>query len=608
MKHNDNSTFYYYIQFTPNLPTITLSNNGSYTPCKGSTNATMTASGASSYVWSNNLAVSGNGNATATIPTATAGDAQYTVTGTASNGCTATATAYVSVKPLPDVKINNQTSGNLSECASLTLTATGAATNNDYSWSNGTTSTNTITVTQSGNYTVTGTNSYGCTASATANVTINPLPTVTISGPTTACSTDNPTLTADGAVSYSWNDQSTNATLPVTVPGGTYTVIGTDANGCTGTATHTITVNQSPTITITGNTALCSGNSTTLTATSDPTGATYEWNDHSTNASLPVSAGGSYSVTGTLNGCSSNAQVTVTVSTTPTAPALTGGTRCGDGQVNLSVNNPDNNLTYNWYLTENTNEILHTGTTYAPSVSATTTYYVSAQNAQGCSSARASVTATVNRNNDQLATTPVTNCGPATVTLTASGNSNGTTLAWYSDANGDTAVANTAGINVTQTTTYYVASIDGNSCRSTLVPMTVTIHDVPNAPVPAQTEYCKASDVTLPLTATTDNGTTLTWIAPNGNTVNVSVNNASVGTYRVFAVSSDNCHSDTANVTVTAFPAVPAANDVTLCAPGSATLSVNNPTDGITYTWYADANHNNTAGTGSSISVDATAN
>ena len=101
VKHNDNSYFYYYIQFTPDVPNITLNNNGTYTPCKG-TSATMTASGAQSYVWSNSL----GSNATATIPTSATGSVQYTVTGTGSNGCTATATAFVEVKPLPTVTIN----------------------------------------------------------------------------------------------------------------------------------------------------------------------------------------------------------------------------------------------------------------------------------------------------------------------------------------------------------------------------------------------------------------------------------------------------------------------------------------------------------------------
>ena len=93
VKHNDNSTFYYYIQFIPpTLPTITLNNDGDYTGCEGDV-ITVEASGANSYNWSNGL-----GN-TATVHPTTSGT--YTVTGTASNGCTGTATATVNILTKP---------------------------------------------------------------------------------------------------------------------------------------------------------------------------------------------------------------------------------------------------------------------------------------------------------------------------------------------------------------------------------------------------------------------------------------------------------------------------------------------------------------------------
>ncbi|MBQ4441457.1 MAG: hypothetical protein II899_05065, partial [Bacteroidales bacterium] len=588
--HTDNSYYYYKVRFTnvSSGPTITLNNGGTYNVCAGDP-INVTASGATSYTWSNGL-----GN-TATVHPTAAGN--YTVTGTDANGCTATAVAYVTINSLPTITINGQASGSLSGCSSVALSAGGAATPQNYNWSNGTSSTNTITVTQSGTYTVTGTNSYGCSATATANVTVNPLPTVSISGPATACSADAVTLTATGASSYVWgNNLGTSASITPTASGD-YTVTGTDTHGCTNTATHHLTINTTPTVSITGTTAICSGSSTTLTATSNMAGTTYEWQDHSTNATLPVTTGGTYSVTGTLNGCSSNAQVTVTESATPATPALTGDTRCGAGQVSLAVNNPDNSLTYNWYLTDNTGVAEATGASYTPTVTGTTTYYVSAQNAQGCSSARASVTATVNPLPAAPTITNITNCGTAEVVLTPAPSA---TIHWYTDQEGTHELTN-GSLTVNATTTYYAATTDNNGCRSALVPMVITIHAVPSTPVPAQTEYCAGEG----LSATTDPGTTLSWIAPNG-TAYGSVNNANVGTYRVYAVNSSNCHSDTVAVTVNAFPSVPTANDVTICAPGAVNLSVNNPAAGTTYTWYADASHNNVVGTGATVNVNAT--
>ena len=93
VKHNDNSTFHYYIQFTPELPTITLNQaDGMYTACAGE-DIPVTASGAATYNWSYNL-----GNTATVYPTVSG---TYTVTGTAANGCTGTATATVNVLPAP---------------------------------------------------------------------------------------------------------------------------------------------------------------------------------------------------------------------------------------------------------------------------------------------------------------------------------------------------------------------------------------------------------------------------------------------------------------------------------------------------------------------------
>ncbi|MBR6334254.1 MAG: hypothetical protein IKR77_07690, partial [Bacteroidales bacterium] len=115
--HNDNSTFTYTIVFTNAhpKPTVTLNNGGTYTACAG-VQIDVTASGASSYVWSNDL-----GNVATAHPTASG---TYTVTGT-SYGCSATAVAYVTVTPLPEVKINGAVSGTASICPgnNVTLTA-----------------------------------------------------------------------------------------------------------------------------------------------------------------------------------------------------------------------------------------------------------------------------------------------------------------------------------------------------------------------------------------------------------------------------------------------------------------------------------------------------
>ncbi|MBR6133068.1 MAG: T9SS type A sorting domain-containing protein [Bacteroidales bacterium] len=603
VKHNDNSYFYYYIQFTPDAPTVTL-NNSTYTTCMGATDATMTASGAQSYVWSNSL----GSQATANIPTSATGSVQYTVTGTGSNGCTATATAYVTVNPLPTVTINGSANATVNGCASAILTAGGAS---DYSWSTVSTA-NSIQINTVGTYTVTLTGtSNNCSNTATATVTIYGNPTVTISGPPSACSDTVVALTASGASSYVWKKDGTtlSSTADTLHPNATgdYTVTGTDANGCSAVSSaHHFELKPTPTVTISGTTAICSGNSTTLIAESNPVGTTYLWSDNTTtDATFPVSTGGAYSVTGTLNGCSSSATVTVTEAPTPAAPTApsVAPTHCGSGTLTLTASAASG--TINWYETAASTNIIATGSTcdivrQAITENTTITRYAAVQNAEGCLSARVPVTGTFYVLPAAPVTENITHCGPTTVTLTATGSNS---LTWYSDAQGNTTL-NATTQNVTTTTTFYVASTDGNNCRSALVPLTVTIHDVPAMPALETTTFCKEAGTGVQLNAGQGNYYWYTTVGGTQYNNPYTANNA--GTYYVTSYNT-NCESAPLAVTVLETPSVPSAEDVTLCAAGSATLSVNNPSSDYTYTWYSDADLSHQVGTGASVNVNVTA-
>ena len=186
------------------------------------------------------------------------------------------------------------------------LTANGGV---SYAWNNGGTSSS-INIAQSGVYTVTATNVEGCSATANVTVTVNPLPNVSISGNTTICEGNSTTLTASGADNYSWStgDNTASATISAF---GVYTVTGTSAAGCSNTANVTVLVSQTPQITITGETDICAGESTALTANG---GATYLWNNGSTDATLTVSTPGTWQVIGYNEaGCNAMASATVNV-------------------------------------------------------------------------------------------------------------------------------------------------------------------------------------------------------------------------------------------------------------------------------------------------------
>jgi hypothetical protein len=128
-----------------------------------------------------------------------------------------------------------------------------------------------------GTYTVIGTNANGCTASVSVVIAEDKvLPTATVTGSATVCTGETLSLTATGGGTYAWAGPNTFSStsavisLPNTVSSlsGTYTVMVTNANGCTATATTLVTVNAVPTTpTVQVNVNIPIGTSITLTAT-----------------------------------------------------------------------------------------------------------------------------------------------------------------------------------------------------------------------------------------------------------------------------------------------------------------------------------------------------
>ena len=255
-----------------------------------------------SYQW-------GDNSTSVSITVNTSG--QYSVTATDAQGCSATASSYVTVNALPAPTI----SGNTSFCPgeTTTLTANGGI---SYQWSNNSTNAS-ITVGTAGIYIVTATNAQGCSAAVSTYVTVNALPNPTISGNTSICQGETTTLTANGGISYLWSNNSTNVSIAVGTAG-TYTVTATNAQGCTATASTYLTVYSLPNVTISGNTAICQGDNTTLTATG---AQSYQWNTGSNNATITIGTMGYYTVTGySAQGCAGSASTYVTAYSTYNTP------------------------------------------------------------------------------------------------------------------------------------------------------------------------------------------------------------------------------------------------------------------------------------------------
>jgi hypothetical protein len=202
--------------------------------------------------------------------------------------------------------------------------------------------------TSSYTYTVTATSAIGCTATSTVQVNVNPLPAVNASPATqTVCENASATVAGGGATSYVWSGGITDAT-PFIVTSGptTYTVTGTDGNGCSNTATAVVNMNAAPAVTA-GATPTTTCNNTVVT----PSGggaSTYTWSGGLTdNTPFVATVTATYTVTGTDGvGCSATSSVTVTV--TPAsgilAPATSNQSQVHNDDFNVNYSDASCNL------------------------------------------------------------------------------------------------------------------------------------------------------------------------------------------------------------------------------------------------------------------------
>jgi len=154
----------------------------------------------------------------------------------------ATATFNLTINALPTVVVN-PSAGTICNGESTILTASGAAT---YVWNDGNTDNpRTVSPTTTTLFTATGTDSNGCTSSGATTITVNALPTVEITGTLTYCAGGSTTLTATaGLSSYLWSTGATTQSITVSTAG-SYTVTGTDSNGCSATSSAS-TVTELP--------------------------------------------------------------------------------------------------------------------------------------------------------------------------------------------------------------------------------------------------------------------------------------------------------------------------------------------------------------------------
>jgi len=267
--------------------------------------------------------------------------ATWTLTNAA--GCDSIITLDLTINTSPTIS----SGGDQTICDGDTVTLSGSG-GTSYTWDNGITDGVPFTVSATTTYTVTGTDANGCTNTDYATIIVNPNPSVDAGNDQTICEGTPITLSGAGATSYTWDNGVTDGVQFNPTVTTTYTVIGTDANGCTATDSITITVGSSLNVIAGADTSLCEGESITLSATG---AVNYSWDNGVINGvSFTPSNTATYIVIGTdNNNCEGTDTITVAVNTNPALSGTSTNVSQGsDGSIDVDVVNGTPPYVYDW--------------------------------------------------------------------------------------------------------------------------------------------------------------------------------------------------------------------------------------------------------------------
>ncbi len=341
----------------------------------GSITGIQVGGGTSPYTYTWNGAPSSGPNATDLSADS------YTLEVTDGDGCITTSGPHIvnaSSAPVLTLTPVNPTCNGYTD-GSVTASASAGTGGYSYQWTGGPASALYDNL-GGGTYTVTVTDGANCTATNSISLTEPPPLNTSLTGTNSICEGQSTTLTASGGSTYTWSNGQSGATITVspttTQP---YSVIISDGT-CDATESITISVTPLPVAVISGNTFLCAGESTTLTASG---GSNYLWSSGETTASISLTPTGTTPLSVSVsNSCGSdNASVVVTVNPLPIAHA--------GSDVSISVGSgttlsASGGTSYHWSPSTGLS-CVNCGSPYASPLN-TTTYVVTVTDANGCRS------------------------------------------------------------------------------------------------------------------------------------------------------------------------------------------------------------------------------
>lgn len=499
---------------------------------------TLQASGGANYFWSNG-ANTDTSSVSPVFPTT------YRVTITGNNGCKSIESVFVNTKSLPTINITGLSKVCIGD--SVTLTASGAT---NYLWMSGEqTSTAKFKIQQASTISVTGEQNNGCKSTATFNVGVDSLPNVDAGINQSICLGDTATISAIGALTYNWNNNSTLQSIDVAPNAtATYYVIGTDINGCSNMDSVEVIINNLPTVSAGNDTSICKGDAATLVAKG---GTQFLWENGNTNPSIqvsPINTQVFWVTVSDANGCESSDSVFVFVNDLPIADAGTNQAICLNDTANL---NATGGTQYAW-----SNGGTSSNIQVSPSIS--TLLHVTVTDANSCSSTD-TVRIVVNELPVADAGTDISICLGDTASLNAFGGMN------YQWSNG----VNLSSLQVSPSNNqkFTVTVTDSNGCSAT-DSITIQVNTLPIVNAGKDTTICNNSFTLLQASGAQ------TYIWNNGiNQQNNLISPSNNQVYWVVGTDLNGCkNSDSVTVWVNQLPQVSAGNDTSICVGDTAHL------------------------------------
>ena len=443
------------------------------------------------------------------------------------------------------IAVNIAGAHNICNGTNEVLTASGAKT---YTWTSslGTSTVNPYSSLPVGPTTYSLSGNIGvCAATATFTMGLFPNTNITLSGSSHVCRSYAGNIVATGANTYTWsaNTGASNnynysyVSVSPTVAT-SYSVMGTDVNGCIGSANLNVLIDTIVNVAITGNTTYCSGQTTTLTAAA--LGATtYEWDAYGNNYYTPtftanINASCVCTVSATTGACTSTNTVALTINPTPyiTINYNTQGL-CSGLVDTLTASGAS---TYTWSSNAGGSNLANV----IISPSATTQYSVSSTTSYSCSYTATTIIY-VYQSPTVTIVGPTYVCIGSTITLSESG----CPYCSYTWEPGNLHYSSIS-VSPTVTTTYSLTGYDANyGCSTTYTTNIPIVTTLPNVVASSHQRTINAGD-----TAVLSASGTLTYTWMPGNLISQTNTVAPVGNITFTVIGGDGTCTDTDTIQV----------------------------------------------------------